>query len=156
MSYSVGCRQGLDPALLWLWYRLAAIALIRPLAWELPYAAGEALKKEKKEKERSLLDHMQATTCTPQPMSSHLSLEKGWEPPSTLFPTPTLLCPPHHTSSGPQSGRCAARGKGNPGLGRNKETPEGDRIGKKDWRGRGRPPTEWKNRKHRDRQDDRR
>ena len=35
-----------DPMLLWLWYRLAAAALIQPLAWELPYAAGVALKKK--------------------------------------------------------------------------------------------------------------
>ena len=34
-----------DLALLWLWYRLAAVALIRPLAWEPPYAAGVALKR---------------------------------------------------------------------------------------------------------------
>ena len=34
-----------DPTLLWLWYRLAAVAQIQPLAWELPYAAGAALKK---------------------------------------------------------------------------------------------------------------
>ena len=33
-----------DPALLWLWCRPAAVALIRPLAWEPPYAKGEALK----------------------------------------------------------------------------------------------------------------
>ena len=26
-----------DPMLLWLWCRLAAAILIRPLAWELPY-----------------------------------------------------------------------------------------------------------------------
>ena len=36
-----------DPALLWLWCRLAATAPIQPLAWELPYAAGVALKKKK-------------------------------------------------------------------------------------------------------------
>ena len=36
--------------LLWLWCRSAAMALIRPLAWELPYAAGAALKKKKKKK----------------------------------------------------------------------------------------------------------
>ena len=35
-----------DPALLWLWCRLAATALIRPLAWEPPYTAGAALKKK--------------------------------------------------------------------------------------------------------------
>ena len=37
-------------AMLWLWRRPAAIALIRPLAWELPHAAGMALKKKKKKK----------------------------------------------------------------------------------------------------------
>jgi len=37
-----------DPAFLWLWCRLAATALIRPLAWELPYAVGRALKRKKK------------------------------------------------------------------------------------------------------------
>ena len=35
-----------DPALLWLWCRPAAVALIRPLAWEAPYATGAALKKK--------------------------------------------------------------------------------------------------------------
>ena len=33
-----------DPALLWLWCRWAAAAPIQPLAWELAYAEGEALK----------------------------------------------------------------------------------------------------------------
>ena len=35
-----------DPVLLWLWCRLAAVALIRLLAWELPYAMGVALKRK--------------------------------------------------------------------------------------------------------------
>ena len=35
-----------DPELPWLWRRPAAIALILPMAWELPYAAGVALKKK--------------------------------------------------------------------------------------------------------------
>ena len=39
-----------DPALLWLWCRLAAIALIRPLALEFSYAVGAALKRQKKKK----------------------------------------------------------------------------------------------------------
>ena len=30
---------------LWLWRRPAAAALIRPFAWELPYALGVALKR---------------------------------------------------------------------------------------------------------------
>ena len=51
MSCDVGHRHSSDPMLLWLWHRLAAAAPIRPLAWELPYATGAALKKkEKKEK----------------------------------------------------------------------------------------------------------
>ena len=32
--------------LLWLWHRSAAVAPIRPLAWELPYAMGIVLKKD--------------------------------------------------------------------------------------------------------------
>ena len=32
---------------LWLWWRPAAGALIGPLAWELPHAEGEALKRKK-------------------------------------------------------------------------------------------------------------
>ena len=46
-----GSRPGLawwikDPALLWLWCRLAATAPMRPLAWEPPYASGAALKNK--------------------------------------------------------------------------------------------------------------
>ena len=40
VSCGVGLRRGSDPALLWLWHRLVAIAPIRPLAYELPYAMG--------------------------------------------------------------------------------------------------------------------
>ena len=36
-----------DLVLLWLWHRPVATALIRPLAWEPPYATGVALKKDK-------------------------------------------------------------------------------------------------------------
>lgn len=51
MSCGVGCRQGLDPVLLWLWCRLAT-ALIRPLAWKPPHAAGAALEKAERQKEK--------------------------------------------------------------------------------------------------------
>ena len=34
-----------------LWCRLAAVAPVRPLAWELPYAAGAARKEREREKE---------------------------------------------------------------------------------------------------------
>ena len=50
MSCHVGRRRGLDLALLWLWRKLAAVALIRPLAWEPPYAIGAALKRQKTKK----------------------------------------------------------------------------------------------------------
>ena len=55
MSWGVGHRHGSDPALLWLWCRLAAVALIRPLAWEPPYAVGMALKRQEKKKKRNHL-----------------------------------------------------------------------------------------------------
>ena len=35
-----------DPTFLWLWHRPAAEAPIHPLAWELPYATGVALKRQ--------------------------------------------------------------------------------------------------------------
>ena len=46
----VGHRHGSDPALPWLWCRLTVAALIQPLAWELLYATGAALKKKQKKK----------------------------------------------------------------------------------------------------------
>ena len=59
MSCGVGCRCILDPVLLWLWCRPAAVAPIGPLAWEPLYAMGAALKmqkkKEKKEKKSSFI-----------------------------------------------------------------------------------------------------
>ena len=41
-----GSQTQLDLALLWLWNRLEVAVLIWPLAWELPYAAGVALKRK--------------------------------------------------------------------------------------------------------------
>ena len=46
MSCGVGRRCVLDPALLWLWHRPAAVAPIGPLAWDPPYAPGAALPKK--------------------------------------------------------------------------------------------------------------
>ena len=43
-----GHRRSSDSVLLWLWCRPAAIGPIQPLALELPYALGAALKKKKK------------------------------------------------------------------------------------------------------------
>ena len=52
MSCGVGHRCGSDLPLLWLWRGLTAVAPIRSLAWEPPYAAGVALKKKKEKKKR--------------------------------------------------------------------------------------------------------
>ena len=49
MSWGVGQRCSSDPVLPWLWCRLVAAARVQTLAWELPYAAGGALKKEEAE-----------------------------------------------------------------------------------------------------------
>ena len=50
MSFGVGHRCSLDLVLLWLCRRLAAAALIQPLAWKPPYAVRAALKDQKKKK----------------------------------------------------------------------------------------------------------
>ena len=52
MSHGVGHKLSLDLTLLWLWYRPAAVAQIRPLAWEPPYAVGAALKRQKTRKKK--------------------------------------------------------------------------------------------------------
>ena len=52
MSCGVGRRCSSDPMLLWLWHRPSATALIRPLAWELPYTVGVALEKTKRPKKK--------------------------------------------------------------------------------------------------------
>ena len=49
MSCGVVCRRSWDMVLLWPWCRPAAVALIQPLAWEFPYAAGAALKSKAKQ-----------------------------------------------------------------------------------------------------------
>ena len=57
MSCGVGHRLGLDLALLWLWHRLAAAALIGALTWKLPYAMGtgcgpKKIKTKQKNKQK--------------------------------------------------------------------------------------------------------
>ena len=53
MSCGVGHRPSSGLALLWLCCRLAAVAPIRPLAWEPPHASGVALKEKKKKKAKA-------------------------------------------------------------------------------------------------------
>ena len=54
--------MGRDLVLLWLWSRLVAAALIRPLAWEPLYASGAARKgqktKDKKKKKKERPEHL--------------------------------------------------------------------------------------------------
>ena len=73
MSYGVGRRCSSDLALLWLWRRLVAAALIQPLAWELPSDMSVALKgqkdQKKKEKERN--------TTNAREGNGHLMAYKG-------------------------------------------------------------------------------
>ena len=55
MSGGVGSRRGSDSALLQLWHRPAAAALIQPLAWEPPYTADGALKKRQKDQKKKII-----------------------------------------------------------------------------------------------------
>ena len=52
LSCGIGRRRGSDLVLLWLWRRLAAAALIEPLAWQLPSATSVALESKKKKKKK--------------------------------------------------------------------------------------------------------
>ena len=52
VSCGVGRRRGSELTLLWLWCRPADVALIQPVAWELPNAMGAALKSKKKKKSK--------------------------------------------------------------------------------------------------------
>ena len=74
MSCGVGCRRGSDPALLWLWRRPVATALIRTLAWEPSYAARvaqEMAKRQKKKKKELQLPATATARATQDP--SHVS-----------------------------------------------------------------------------------
>ena len=61
MGCGMGCRHGLDLALLCLWCRPAAVVPIRPLAWDPPYALKrqktKRQKKKKKKKKRKKKKH---------------------------------------------------------------------------------------------------
>ena len=62
ISCGVGHRCIVDLALPWLCLWLAAVALITPLAWEPPYAAGMALKKKKKKMKQKKAKKRKSTT----------------------------------------------------------------------------------------------
>ena len=54
MSCGVGRRCSSHPTLLWFWHRPVATALIRPLGWEPPYAAGAAQEKAKRQRKKKM------------------------------------------------------------------------------------------------------
>ena len=76
-SCGVVCRCGSDLALLWLWHRPAAVAPVRPLAGEPPYATGAALKIENNDNNNYL--KCQWTECSNQKIQSG-RLDKKQEP----------------------------------------------------------------------------
>ena len=61
MSCGIGCRHGLDPKLPWLWRKLAATALIRPLAWEPPHATEVAQEMAKRQKNKNKIKKHEKT-----------------------------------------------------------------------------------------------
>ena len=63
VSCGVGRRCGSDPALLWLWCRPVSAALIRPLAWEPPYAMSATLEKDKKTKKEEEVKMKTRSSC---------------------------------------------------------------------------------------------
>ena len=70
MSCGVGHRHSSDPAMLWLWHRPAAVASIRPLAWEPPYGAKkDETRNQPQETKQEKIHYMEtkqhATTKTP-------------------------------------------------------------------------------------------
>ena len=72
MSCGVSHRCGLDLALLWLWCRPVATALIRPLAWEPPYAMGVALKKAKTKQKQKQTNQKRNNLTIPHYLPSRL------------------------------------------------------------------------------------
>ena len=113
MSCGVGHRFSSDPALLWLWRRPAATALIRPPDWELPYPAERSPKKTKKQKQKP---HFITNKCqpswkpsarviaapSPRPSCDCCRCVSGWgEPPAGLVVRPGVSSADVMTRIGP-------------------------------------------------------
>ena len=69
----------MDLALLWLWCRPAAVAPIRPLAWEPPYAAGVALKRQKTKKKKQNKQRSVLPSYSLEEKSDILAIKFGGE-----------------------------------------------------------------------------
>ena len=81
MNWGVDHGLGVDPLLLWLWCRPAAVALIQSLAWDLPYAIGAALKRKRKKKKERKKSKKKRHRC-----SSDLALLWLWRRPAAVTP----------------------------------------------------------------------
>ena len=96
MSRVVGHRHGWDLVWLWLWLWCSptATVLIQPLAWELAYAAGAVLKRQKNKTKTKchfcfnvgLVIH---SSVLPQP-SRHISLDSVAVRVKLAVPCPSL------------------------------------------------------------------
>ena len=91
-SCHVGCRCGLDPALLWLWRRLMAAALIWPLAWELIYATRVALKTNKQTKD-SITYCLYGCSGLSKPFRGQADKQSPVQPEAELIPLPCPKAP---------------------------------------------------------------
>ena len=69
MNCGIAQRHSVDLALLWLWCRRVAIAQIRLLAWQPPYAKGAALKIPKKKKKKKKIPCCIPVPCLFLPVS---------------------------------------------------------------------------------------
>ena len=92
-----------DLPLLWLWCRPTAAAWIRPVAQELPYAAGAALKKKKKDTRGIPTVAASATWVGEDAAFSSLgfflaqaSAISGFGPGPAVSSVVTPTCPGHH------------------------------------------------------------
>ena len=96
MSCGVGCRQGSDPTLLWLWRRPESTAPIRPLAWEPPCASGaaqEMAKRQGKKKKKLVQFFIPQVLEFLGSVYSLSVLLANWEILISLFVVPCLLWP---------------------------------------------------------------
>ena len=113
MSCGGGHRCSSDPALLWLWYRLAATIPTRPLAWELPYAVGVALKRKKKNHGRVWMAEFPVPQVAKVAMKQRGS-SRVWSVPVTAQNLLTCPCVERHLQEVLMSGSKSCRRRAQP------------------------------------------
>ena len=92
----------MDPALLWLWHRPAAIALLRPLAWELPYAVGGALEKAKRQEKKKTQQAYVSTCATHTHIHTHNIISGSMELRTLITKSKLPLLHPIFMDKGPR------------------------------------------------------